>query len=81
MTPCVHIQYTQKSDALYQKDISISNCTNSWQLFSPACTKRYFQALDIWPYKGAIIFYREGGRLSVIGGNNWTDSCSESKTS
>ncbi len=26
--------YTQKSDSLYQIDISLSNCTSSWQLFS-----------------------------------------------
>ena len=39
---------------------------------SPACTKRYFQALESCPYKEALLENTE---------NNWTDSCSGSKTS
>ena len=32
--PISSLTYTQKSDALYQIDISMSNCTSNWQLFS-----------------------------------------------
>ncbi len=44
----------------------------SWTYISPACTKMYLEALESCPYKEALLENT---------GNNWTDSCSESRTS
>ena len=41
-------------------------------VISPACIKRHFHALERCPCKGA---------LHENTGSNWTDSCSESRTS